>query len=372
LVDDGRTQAFAYDALGRLSSAVTNGSAAYAKWGLSESYDQYGNRLSRSVTAGNGPSNSLLFATTPAPPANPPGGAYTNRPDGYSFGLIGELWYSSPSPSWLFTSYYHDNESGNEYGLARAYLSRFGRFCSADPVMGIPADPQSWNRYAYLRNDPVNRVDPDGMSFFSWLVKAFSFIAKAVTGLPHGPGSGTPPIFDGGPYSSTQALLDSIYHPLGQSRGLIIQNFQSNPRSALQTDCLKFAGMTEQIARAAATAEEFMDKMASTFTAANNSSMWEMYDSSDRATPEDRPDFLDSGFKPEFLDGSNQVRLFVGGLVAGYRLGTAAADVFIDEREQAGNPDTRLNAVSTNLGSELEVYPGAFSKIQINTSTFDL
>jgi hypothetical protein len=54
--------------------------------------------------------------------------------------------------------------------------------------MGIPADPQSWNRYAYVRNDPVNRVDPNGLSFFSWLVKAFRFIAEAVTGLPHGPG----------------------------------------------------------------------------------------------------------------------------------------------------------------------------------------
>jgi hypothetical protein len=25
------------------------------------------------------------------------------------------------------------------------------------------SDPQSWNRYAYVRNNPVNRMDPDGM-----------------------------------------------------------------------------------------------------------------------------------------------------------------------------------------------------------------
>jgi YD repeat-containing protein len=85
LVDDGRTQAFTYDALGRLISAVTNGSAAYAKWGLSEGYDQYGNRLSQTVTAGTGPSNALSVATTSG------GGAYTNRPDGYSFDVNGNM-----------------------------------------------------------------------------------------------------------------------------------------------------------------------------------------------------------------------------------------------------------------------------------------
>jgi hypothetical protein len=28
---------------------------------------------------------------------------------------------------------------------------------------GGPADPQSWNRYAYVQNDPVNFVDPEGL-----------------------------------------------------------------------------------------------------------------------------------------------------------------------------------------------------------------
>jgi hypothetical protein len=34
-----------------------------------------------------------------------------------------------------------------------------------DPYMasGGPSDPQSWNRYAYTRGDPVNRLDPRGL-----------------------------------------------------------------------------------------------------------------------------------------------------------------------------------------------------------------
>ncbi len=49
-----------------------------------------------------------------------------------------------------------------EYGIQ-------GRWPSPDPA-GIgavnPADPQSWNRYAYVRNSPLNITDPTGMLFF--------------------------------------------------------------------------------------------------------------------------------------------------------------------------------------------------------------
>ncbi len=49
-VDSGRTVGYAYDALYRLSSAVTNGSANYVKWGLSWNYDRYGNALAETQT----------------------------------------------------------------------------------------------------------------------------------------------------------------------------------------------------------------------------------------------------------------------------------------------------------------------------------
>jgi len=87
----GRTISYTYDALARLATAVTTGSTQFAKWGISETYDRYGNRLNQTVTAGSAPANSLTFATTPPPPANPPGGAYTNRPDGYTFDPSGNM-----------------------------------------------------------------------------------------------------------------------------------------------------------------------------------------------------------------------------------------------------------------------------------------
>jgi RHS repeat-associated protein len=49
-----------------------------------------------------------------------------------------------------------------DYMHARYYSPTAGRFLSVDPVIGKPAQPQSWNRYAYVQNNPINRTDPTG------------------------------------------------------------------------------------------------------------------------------------------------------------------------------------------------------------------
>jgi RHS repeat-associated protein len=64
-----------------------------------------------------------------------------------------------------FTSKEHDTESGLDYFGARYYANVLGRFNSADPGPYIAADPQTWNRYAYSRNDPTNYIDPSGKYF---------------------------------------------------------------------------------------------------------------------------------------------------------------------------------------------------------------
>jgi RHS repeat-associated protein len=62
-----------------------------------------------------------------------------------------------------------DTESGNDYFEARYYSSAMGRFMSPDwaaqeePVPYAQLDdPQSLNLYAYVRNNPLTRVDEDG------------------------------------------------------------------------------------------------------------------------------------------------------------------------------------------------------------------
>jgi RHS repeat-associated protein len=83
----------------------------------------------------------------------------------------GESWYQSGTGNkFVFTSYERDSESGLDYALARYYDSRTGTFCSADPLAGDPSDPQSWNRYPYGRNDPIDITDPSGQSWWSKLL----------------------------------------------------------------------------------------------------------------------------------------------------------------------------------------------------------
>ncbi len=65
-----------------------------------------------------------------------------------------------------FTGYQRDTESGLDYANARYYGNTQGRFTSPDPFSGsaIIADPQTFNRYQYCRDNPVNSTDPTGMA----------------------------------------------------------------------------------------------------------------------------------------------------------------------------------------------------------------
>jgi RHS repeat-associated protein len=45
---------------------------------------------------------------------------------------------------------------------ARVYDPDIGRFLSPDPTIPYPNNPQSFNRYSYTQNNPLNRIDPDG------------------------------------------------------------------------------------------------------------------------------------------------------------------------------------------------------------------
>jgi len=63
-----------------------------------------------------------------------------------------------------FTGKERDSESGLDYFGARYDSSQYGRFMSPDPSLksAITSDPQTWNRYAYTRNNPLRFVDIGG------------------------------------------------------------------------------------------------------------------------------------------------------------------------------------------------------------------
>ena len=62
------------------------------------------------------------------------------------------------------------------YQKARYYDPAMGRFLSIDPVGFQASNPQSFNRYAYVNNNPTTYVDPDGQLPF--LIPVVIFLGK--------------------------------------------------------------------------------------------------------------------------------------------------------------------------------------------------
>jgi len=82
-----------------------------------------------------------------------------------AYAPFGETYAASGSTDPSFTGQRQDTVSGLYDFPAREY-SFTGRWVSPDPA-GLaavdPTNPQSWNRYAYVMNNPMNSVDPAGL-----------------------------------------------------------------------------------------------------------------------------------------------------------------------------------------------------------------
>jgi len=85
-----------------------------------------------------------------------------------AYAPFGETYASCGSTDPAFTSQRQDTVSGLYDFPAREYSIQ-GRWPSPDPA-GLaavdPSNPQSWNRYAYVLNNPLRNVDPTGTTCF--------------------------------------------------------------------------------------------------------------------------------------------------------------------------------------------------------------
>jgi RHS repeat-associated protein len=195
-LDDGVTHNYVYDAENRYAKLATT---------LVNTYDAAGLRVEK-VTSGS--TNVYVFAGgnviaeyTPSAQTTAPTKEYVylggqllatldssgtptyRHPDllsarvftnnsGTSIGTyghlpFGETWYSTGTvDKWKFTSYERDTDTSLDYARMRFDSARLARFGTPDPYAGsmVAGDPQSWNRYTYARNEPVDFVDPLGLS----------------------------------------------------------------------------------------------------------------------------------------------------------------------------------------------------------------
>src|SRR5574340_768412 len=61
-----------------------------------------------------------------------------------------------------YTGQREEAELGLYFYNARWYDPSLGRFVQPDSLVPNPGNPLDWDRYAYVRNNPVNLIDPNG------------------------------------------------------------------------------------------------------------------------------------------------------------------------------------------------------------------
>jgi RHS repeat-associated protein len=98
------------------------------------------------------------------------GGILVGKHAYYPFGAEMALTPSESSVELMkFTGHERDVVVGDNHSVdymhARFYNPTVGRFLSVDPSLDLKRnlpEPQRWNRYAYVVNNPIRSVDPDG------------------------------------------------------------------------------------------------------------------------------------------------------------------------------------------------------------------
>ncbi len=86
-----------------------------------------------------------------------------------AYAPFGETYSIKNTPYVSFTGQQQDTVSGTYDFMYREYNSVQGRWISPDPA-GLaavdPTNPQTWNRYGYVGNSPLNMIDPSGLQAF--------------------------------------------------------------------------------------------------------------------------------------------------------------------------------------------------------------
>ncbi len=82
----------------------------------------------------------------------------------------------------LFTGKERDAETGLDYFGARYLSAAQGRFTSPDAPFADQhtIDPQSWNLYVYVRNNPLKNTDPNGRDCFQGAVSCANYVLGGV------------------------------------------------------------------------------------------------------------------------------------------------------------------------------------------------
>jgi len=74
--------------------------------------------------------------------------------------------FTDPHNAYTFSGTQWDEESGLNYYGARSYDSWNGTWSTQDIYRGMIEDPMSLHRSGFVKNNPINFIDPDG--YWEW------------------------------------------------------------------------------------------------------------------------------------------------------------------------------------------------------------
>jgi len=99
-----------------------------------------------------------------------------------NYGVFASL---APPTTRGFTNHEMADEVGIIHMNGRIYDPKLGRFLQADPFVQAPDDLQMYNRYSYVRNNPLNATDPSGyFKLRQWMGAIVAVVGAVFCGAP--------------------------------------------------------------------------------------------------------------------------------------------------------------------------------------------
>lgn len=146
---------YVYDASGNLAAEYSNSAANAPCTTCYVTVDQLGSTRVLADPSGN---VVRRYDYMPFGEEIPADGSARTTANGYQSGWDGF--------TLKFAGQLRDSETGFDFFNARYYSPAQGRFLSPDPENfgARSADPQSWNGYSYVLNNPLANIDPSGLS----------------------------------------------------------------------------------------------------------------------------------------------------------------------------------------------------------------
>jgi RHS repeat-associated protein len=140
---------YTWDTNGALSLALSDGANDYIFGPNATPVEQISLATSTPSYLTYSPADSTWFTTNAA----------GNQTGFYGYDAFGSLAFGTPTSAFGFAGQYTDSATGFLYMRARWYSSAIGAFTTVDPAMST-----THTAYTYVGGDPVNAIDPSGLS----------------------------------------------------------------------------------------------------------------------------------------------------------------------------------------------------------------